>query len=86
MNRASIRFYAALNDFLPPYRQQVTFDHYFQESASVKDMIEALGVPHPEVDLILANAQSVDFAYGFRTAIASAFIRVLPLLILRLFL
>ena len=63
MNHASFRFYATLNDFLPPHRQQVAFDHYFQESASVKDMIEALGVPHPEIDLILANAQSVDFAY-----------------------
>jgi uncharacterized protein with PIN domain len=26
-------------------------------------MIESLGVPHTEVDLILANGQSVDFAY-----------------------
>jgi uncharacterized protein with PIN domain len=30
---------------------------------SVKDMIEALGVPHTEIDLILVNGTSVDFAY-----------------------
>jgi uncharacterized protein with PIN domain len=32
-------------------------------SGSVKDMIESLGVPHTEVDLILANGEPVDFTY-----------------------
>jgi hypothetical protein len=31
--------------------------------ATVKDRIESFGVPHTEVDLILVNGQSVDFAY-----------------------
>ena len=35
----------------------------FQISGSVKDMIEALGVPHTEIDLILANGESVAFSY-----------------------
>jgi hypothetical protein len=60
---ASFRFYAELNDFLPLARRQNAFTHYFELSASVKDMIEALGVPHTEVDLILVNGRSVDFAY-----------------------
>ncbi len=60
---ADFRFYAELNDFLPPDRRQRTFTHQFELSASVKDMIEALGVPHTEVDLILVNGQSVDFSY-----------------------
>ncbi len=30
---------------------------------TVKHLIEMLGVPHPEVDLILVNEQSVDFDY-----------------------
>jgi uncharacterized protein len=30
----------------------------------VKDLIEGLGVPHTEVDLILVNGVSVDFTYG----------------------
>jgi uncharacterized protein with PIN domain len=34
------------------------------EKTSVKDVIEACGVPHPEVDLILVNGQPVDFHYG----------------------
>ncbi len=59
----SVRFYAELNDFLPPDQRQKTLTHSFEVSASVKDMIEALGVPHAEVDLILVNGVSVDFSY-----------------------
>lgn len=33
---------------------------------TVKHLIEMLGVPHPEVDLILVNGQSVDFDYLVR--------------------
>ena len=33
---------------------------------SVKDMIESCGVPHTEVELILANGVSVDFGYQVR--------------------
>lgn len=63
---ASIRFYAELNDFLPPDQRQKTLTYAFEWSASVKDVIEALGVPHTEVDLILANGISVDFTYLVR--------------------
>jgi uncharacterized protein with PIN domain len=59
----SIRFYAELNDVLPPRRRQVSFEHVLAEHASVKHVIETLGVPHTEVDLVLVNGQSVDFAY-----------------------
>jgi uncharacterized protein len=31
--------------------------------ASVKDVIESFGVPHPEVDLIILNGQPVDFSF-----------------------
>src|SRR6516164_651772 len=66
MNQAAIRFYAELNDFLPEERRNQTIMHTFGVSGSVKDTIEALGVPHTEVDLILANGQSVDFSYRVR--------------------
>ena len=62
MARATFRFYAELNDFLPPSRRQ-EFSYEFQRRAAVKDLVEALGVPHTEVDLILVNGVSVDFAY-----------------------
>jgi uncharacterized protein len=61
-----MRFYAELNDFLPPWRRQVAFEHVLGEHASVKHVIETLGVPHTEVDLILVNGESVDFAYRVR--------------------
>lgn len=63
---ALFRFYAELNDFLAPERRQRSFAHAFELPGSVKDMIQALGVPHAEVDLILANGQSVDFSYLVR--------------------
>jgi uncharacterized protein with PIN domain len=62
----SIRCYEELNDFLPPERRKVCFRHDFQRRASVKDLIEALGVPHTEIDLILVNGASVDFSYIVR--------------------
>ena len=63
MGTAEFRFYAELNDFLPPSRRQVAFVHAFDGRPAIKDTIEALGVPHPEVDLILVNGESVDFAH-----------------------
>ncbi|MEW5978546.1 MAG: Mut7-C RNAse domain-containing protein [Acidobacteriota bacterium] len=63
MGIVTFRFYAELNDFLPQARRQKSFHHAFQGKVAVKDMIESLGVPHTEVDLILANGCSVDFSY-----------------------
>lgn len=66
MSHASFRFYAELNDFLPPDRRGVTFPQEFHGRPSVKDVIESLGVPHTEVDLVLANGESVDFSWPLR--------------------
>jgi uncharacterized protein with PIN domain len=63
MKRANVRFYAELNDFLPPEKRTRTITCSFDVSGSVKDLIESLGVPHTEVDLILANGEPVDFIY-----------------------
>src|SRR5262249_11784535 len=63
MGKASFRFYASLNDFLPPAVRQSSFVHSFNASASVKDMIEAIGAPHTEVELILVGGRPVDFTY-----------------------
>jgi len=63
MKQAYMRFYAQLNDFLPPERKMRTTTCDFDVAGSVKDMIEAMGVPHTEVDLILVNGDPVDFTY-----------------------
>ena len=63
MAQVELRFYEELNDFLAPALRKVAFLHAFSRRASVKDMIESFGVPHTEVDIILVNGHSVDFAY-----------------------
>ncbi|MGH2754656.1 MAG: Mut7-C RNAse domain-containing protein [Actinomycetota bacterium] len=61
--RAYFRFYEELNDFLPEVLRYSTIEQTFEVSPSVKDMIESLGVPHTEIDLIIVNGASVDFTH-----------------------
>ncbi len=63
---AEFRFYEELNDFLAADQQKKTFPYSFNGKPSVKDAIEAIGVPHTEVDMILVNGRSVDFEYHLR--------------------
>lgn len=63
---AQFRFYEELNDFLVPERRKREFEHRCARGATVKNAIEALGVPHTEVELILVNGCSVDFGYRVR--------------------
>jgi len=60
-NIAWFRFYEELNDFLPADKRKIAFPYKFSGSPSVKDVIEEIGVPHTEVDLILINGNSVKF-------------------------
>ncbi len=89
MPRATFRFYQELNDFLPPFQRQVAFDHEWRGTPSIKHLIESLGVPHTEVDLILVNDRSVDWAYqlqeGDRVAVYPVFeaLDITPLIRLR---
>jgi uncharacterized protein len=61
MVTATFRFYEELNDFLPPGRRRREFDTRCAQAATTKHMIEALGVPHTEVELILVNGVSCGF-------------------------
>ncbi len=63
---AHFRFYAELNAFLAPWQRQRSFSHPCSRDASVKHMIEALGVPHTEVELILVDGTAVDFTHRLR--------------------
>lgn len=58
-----VRAYAELNDFLEPESRGVTVRRPFRPHQTVKDVLEAMGVPHTEVDLILVNGDPVDFAH-----------------------
>ena len=66
MRQAHFRFYAELNDLLPLPNRGQSLSHPFEVAESVKDAIEAIGVPHTEVDLILANGQPAAFSYLLR--------------------
>ena len=63
MAAVSFRFYAQLNDFVRADRRACRLIHILSGRSSVKDAIEALGVPHPEVDLIIVNGMAVGFAH-----------------------
>ncbi len=61
--KASFRFYEELNDFLPSEKKKMTFLYSFTGKPTIKDAIEAIGIPHPEIDLIIINNRSVGFDY-----------------------
>src|SRR3989441_9269055 len=66
MSEVSFRFYAQLNDFLPVNRRGRRFTHVLGALGSVKDTIEALGLPHPEVGVILVNGTAEEFPCRLR--------------------
>ncbi len=59
---ATLRVYGELNDFLPPADRQAALALPFDRGATVKDFVEARGVPHTEIDLVLVNGESADFS------------------------
>lgn len=77
MSKVTFRFYAGLNQFLPAPQRGQTLPYTLNGRTAVKHPIEALGVPHTEVDLILADEQAVPFDYllqpGQRVAVYPAF-------------
>ena len=89
MVTATFRFYDELNDFLAPARRRQEFTVPCAQAATTKHMIEALGVPHTEVELILVNDESAGFDRrlqdGDRVAVYPRFeaLDVMPLLRLR---
>ena len=63
MQQAAIRFHSSLNDFLRKRQKNQWNNYLFQTPLSVKDAMEALGVPHVEIAKIIVNGNSKDFTY-----------------------
>jgi uncharacterized protein with PIN domain len=63
MVTAAFRFYEELNDFLARDQRGREFTCRCARAATTKHMIEALGVPHTEVELVLVNGASVGFGH-----------------------
>jgi uncharacterized protein len=86
---ATFRFYEELNDFLAPPLRRREISCACARAATTKHMIEALGVPHTEVELILVNGESAGFdrvlEHGDRVAVYPKFeaLDVTPLLRVR---
>ena len=60
---AAFRCYGGLDKLLARRCRNGPVEYRFRGHPGVKDAIEALGVPHTEVDAILANGRSVGFDY-----------------------
>lgn len=61
MSAVNIRFYATLNRFLPAAQRGVSVRYRLNGPTSVKHAVEALGIPHTEVALILVDGEAVTF-------------------------
>lgn len=61
MVTAIFSFHEELNDFLPRERRGRTFASECARRATTKHMIEALGVPHTEVEAVLVNGEQSGF-------------------------
>jgi uncharacterized protein with PIN domain len=66
MPAVRVRFHGCLNDFVRRRDRQRPLVAAIAHTPSVKDLIESLGVPHPEVDVITVDGRSVDFGYLVR--------------------
>jgi hypothetical protein len=62
MATARFRFHGELGDFLPRERREAAFDYACARAATLKNAIEALGVPHTEAALVLVNGQPATLA------------------------
>jgi len=61
MVTATFRFYQELGEFLPRERRGRTFASDCARRSTTKHMIEALGVPHTEVEMVLVNGEESGF-------------------------
>lgn len=60
------RFYGALNRFLAPEHRNRSFFYAVRGVPAIKDTLEALGVPHTEIDCVVVNGRCVRWYYQIR--------------------
>ena len=58
-----LQFHGDLTFFLPADSRRQPIRRPLHEKTSIKDVIEACGVPHTEVDLILCDGSPVEFSH-----------------------
>ena len=62
-NLANFNFFDGLESLLVHKYRAAPVVYRFRDHPGVKDPIESMGIPHTEVDIILANGRSVGFDY-----------------------
>ncbi len=62
-NRVSVRFHAGLDNLVALRRRGGSVSLEVAAGTTVKDLVESLGVPHTEIDVILVNGESVGFEH-----------------------
>jgi uncharacterized protein len=62
MPSVTVRLYRELNEFLPSDRRGHPFQVTVPAGSTTKALVENLGVPHTEIDLVLVNGESTDFS------------------------
>ena len=62
MNKASFHFHGNLTDFIRIPGKVSLIDYSFAGHPSVKDAIEAIGVPHPEIKMVSANGHNISIS------------------------
>jgi len=72
---ARFQFHPLLSPLLDRRFRYDPYLYHFKDSPSVKDAIEACGVPHTEVDVVLANGQSVTFDFRLQDGIS---VKIVP--------
>ena len=63
MATAQFTFHGSLNDFLPQAKKNSGISYFFSNAPAIKDAIEAIGIPHPEIKEIFVNNRAVTFKY-----------------------
>ncbi|MCK5324333.1 MAG: hypothetical protein KAJ45_09300, partial [Desulfobulbaceae bacterium] len=64
MNTIHIKFHGNLGDLLTqPADENGSLNLSFNRRASIKDVIESLGIPHAEIERLLVNHKEVTFEY-----------------------
>ncbi|MBI2992709.1 MAG: hypothetical protein HYY48_00845 [Gammaproteobacteria bacterium] len=61
---ATFRFYAGLNEHLPPSFRMRTLSVSLRGRVSIRQTTDSLGIPSDAIDLILVNGDPVDPAYA----------------------
>jgi uncharacterized protein with PIN domain len=64
--RVRLRFHGDLSLFVKGAGAEGVVERELNEPGSVKDVIEACGIPHPEIDRILVDSEPVGFAHVLR--------------------